>query len=139
MMIGLSPFPASGTSALGPGADRISVDGLLPRALEGMALGLMATGLAVLTLAFSLIPQRLVQRPASAGVILLRLDAQGQLRLWNHPVAPQELAEVLGRLAQQRSDLRLRLVSDPQVPWGVVQQLVARLETSPLPLELQLP
>jgi len=134
MMFGLSPFSANGSSAEGT-----SVDGLLPRALEGIALGLMASGLAVLTLAFSLIPQRLVQRPASAGVILLRLDARGQLRLWNHPVAPQELAEVLGRLAQQRSDLRLRLVSDPQVPWGVVQQLVAQLETSPLPLELQLP
>ena len=54
-------------------------------------------------------------------------------------MAPQQLAAVLKRLAQQRSDLRLRLVSDPQVPWGAVQQLVARLDTGPLPLELQLP
>jgi biopolymer transport protein ExbD len=99
----------------------------------------MATGLALMTLALTVVPQRLMQRPASAGVILLRLDSRGQLRLWNHAVAPQELGAVLKRLAQQRSDLRLRLVSDPQVPWGTVQQLGARLENGPLPLELQLP
>ena len=99
----------------------------------------MGTALVLLTLALSVVPQRLAQRPASAGVILLRLDSRGQLRLWNHAVAPQQLTAVLKRLAQQRSDLRLRLVSDPQVPWGAVQQLVARLDSGPLPLELQLP
>jgi hypothetical protein len=112
---------------------------VLPRGVEAMALGLMATGLALATLALTLIPQRIVQRPASDGVVLLRLDARGQLRLWNHAVAPRELGAVLKRLAAQRQDLRLRLVSDPQVPWGAVQQLMARLESSPLPLELQLP
>lgn len=110
-----------------------------PHAIEALALGLMGIGLALLTLALSVVPQRLAQRPARAGVIVLRLDSRGQLRLWNHAVAPQELTAVLKRLAQQRSDLRLRLVSDPQVPWGAVQQLVARLDTGPLPLELQLP
>ncbi len=110
-----------------------------PHAIEALALGLMGISLALLTLALSVVPQRLAQRPASAGVILLRLDSRGQLRLWNHAVAPQQLAAVLKRLAQQRSDLRLRLVSDPQVPWGAVQQLVARLDSGPLPLELQLP
>jgi biopolymer transport protein ExbD len=110
-----------------------------PHAIEALALGLMGTALVLLTLALSVVPQRLAQRPASAGVILLRLDSRGQLRLWNHAVAPQQLTAVLKRLAQQRSDLRLRLVSDPQVPWGAVQQLVARLDSGPLPLELQLP
>ncbi len=111
----------------------------LPGAIDGLALGLMGAALVVASLALTLIPQRLAQRPASAGVILLRLDSRGQLRLWNHAVAPQELNALLQRLAAGRSDLRLRLMSDPQVPWGTVQQLLARLNTSPLPLELQLP
>ena len=123
------PIKASGAEAV------VGLSG----AIEGLAVGLMATGLALLTLALTVVPQRLMQRPAGAGVILLRLDSRGQLRLWNHAVAPQDLGAVLKRLARQRSDLRLRLVSDPQVPWGEVQQLVARLETGPLPLELQLP
>ena len=129
MIHGFPPFQAS-TSRAASG---------LPGASEGFALGLLAVALVVATLALTLIPQRLAQRPASSGVILLRLDSHGQLRLWNHAVAPQELSALLQRLAAGRSDLRLRLVSDPQVPWGTVQQLLARLNTSPLPLELQLP
>ncbi len=121
------------------GARRLDPPWVRSRPIEAVALGLMACGLGLASLALTLIPQRIAQRPASDGVILLRLDAGGQLRLWNQPVAPLELAAVLKRLAAQRPDLRLRLVSDPQVPWGAVQQLMARLESSPLPLELQLP
>lgn len=128
MIHGFPPVQASGSRA---------PSGLA--ASEGLALGLMAAALALAALALTLIPQRIAQRPASSGVILLRLDNSGQLRLWNHAVAPQELNALLQRLATGRSDLRLRVVSDPQVPWGTVQHLVARLNTSPLPVELQLP
>ncbi|MEI6030807.1 MAG: hypothetical protein WCQ20_06520 [Synechococcaceae cyanobacterium ELA739] len=121
------------------GARRLEPPWVLSRPIEAGAMGLMACALAMASLGLTLIPQRIVQRPARDGVILLRLDAGGQLRLWNHPMAPLELAAVLKGLAAQRPDLRLRLVSDPQVPWGTVQQLMASLETSPLPLELQLP
>ncbi len=129
MIQGLPPFQPHGPrGAVG-----------LPASVEGLALGLIGVALVVATLALTLIPQRLAQRPAGSGVILLRLDRRGQLRLWNQVVTPEELNALLKRLATERTDLQLRLVSDPQVAWGAVQQLVAQLNTSPLPVELQLP
>jgi biopolymer transport protein ExbD len=84
----------------------------------------------------------LAQRTALEGVIALHLDAQGQLRVWNQPIRPQDLGPLLRR-AQATGTLAtapvLRLIPDAGVPWGVVQQLVSRLENNGLDLELQLP
>jgi biopolymer transport protein ExbD len=108
-------------------------------ALDALALGAMATGLALLSLALVLVPQRLAQRPASQGVVSLHLDADGRLRLWNQPVPPGQLAAVLRGLRNGPGQPTLRLIPDPDVPWGSVQQLMERLGRSDLPLELQLP
>jgi hypothetical protein len=107
--------------------------------LDAAALGAMATGLALLTLALVLVPQRLAQRPASQGIVSLHLGADGRLRLWNQPVPPGQLAAVLKGLEDGPGQPTLRLIPDPEVPWGAVQQLMERLGRSDLPLELQLP
>ena len=107
--------------------------------LEALALGGMATGLALLTLALILVPQRLAQRPASTGIVSLHLAADGQLRLWNQPIPTAQLIGVLLRLEGGKARPTVRLVPDRDVPWGAVQQLMGRLGRTDLPLELQLP
>jgi biopolymer transport protein ExbD len=110
--------------------------------LDSIALGLLSVALCATCLALVVIPQRLAQRPAAEGVIALHLDAQGQLRVWNQPIRPQDLAPLLTRAkapAPLPSGPILRLIPDAGVPWGVVQQLVSRLEKNGLELELQLP
>jgi biopolymer transport protein ExbD len=107
--------------------------------LDAVALGAMATALALLSLALVLVPQRLAQRPASQGIVSLHLGTDGRLRLWNQPVPPGQLAAVLKGLEAGRGRPTVRLIPDPDVPWGSVQQLMERLGRSDLPLELQLP
>ena len=109
------------------------------RHLEATALSAMAVGLALATLLLVLVPQRLAQRPARQGVIVLHLDPEGRLRLWNQPIAPGALRPLLQRAARDPRPPRLRLRPAAGVPWGRVQALVSELETLPLPLELQLP
>jgi hypothetical protein len=116
--------------------------GLTPRwgpALDAVALGAMATGLALLALALLLVPQRLAQRPASQGIVSLHLNTDGRLRLWNQPVPPGELDAVLRGLEAGRGRPTVRLIPEPGVPWGSVQALMERLHRTELPLELQLP
>lgn len=119
--------------------------GVTARALiDTLGLGLMGTALAVFTVALVVIPQRIAQRPSSEGVLTLRVDGGGGLRAWNQPIRPQDLPALLDA-ARSRSrggdaqGVRLRLVPDAAVPWGTVTGLVARLEATGLPLELQLP
>ncbi|MEB3165754.1 MAG: hypothetical protein VKO65_03705 [Cyanobacteriota bacterium] len=110
---------------------------------DGLALGALATALAAAGLALVLLPQARAQRPAQQGVITLAVDRQGGLRVWNQPLAPQRLPDLLEqarrRTGDQRRPVRLRLLSDRDVPWGTVRGLISRLESSGLPLELQLP
>ncbi|MEA5392563.1 hypothetical protein VB738_14965 [Cyanobium gracile UHCC 0139] len=108
-------------------------------ALDAVALGAMATALALLSLALVLVPQRLAQRPASQGIVSLHLGADGRLRLWNQPVPSAQLAAVLQGLEASRGRPTVRLIPDADVPWGSVQRLMERLGRSDLPLELQLP
>jgi hypothetical protein len=109
--------------------------------LDALGLALVGTGLAVLTTALVVVPQRIAQRPAQQGVLALNLDRTGQLRLWNRLVRAQEVAELLATAKHDppQGQAVLRLIPDPAVPWGVVRQAAAALETSVVPLELQLP
>ena len=92
--------------------------------LEGIGLGAMATAV------------------AAAG-LALAVDAQGGLRVWNQPIQPQDLPSLMEQARRRHGGregaVRLRLIPDPDVPWGTVQGLIGRLEGSGLPLELQLP
>lgn len=99
----------------------------------------LSVGLAVSGLLLVLLPQRLAQRPAARGVIVLQLDPLGRLRLWNQPIDAASLMPLLQRAARDPRRPRLRLQPEPGVPWGRVQALAVQLETLPLPLELQLP
>jgi len=108
-------------------------------ALERASLGAMAVALALAALLLDLVPQRLAQRPARQGVIVLHLAADGRLRLWNQPLSPAQLLPLLNRAARDPRRPRLRLKPDAGVPWGRVQALAAQLESLSLPLELQLP
>jgi biopolymer transport protein ExbD len=108
-------------------------------AVDAWALGMAGTGLALLTLGLLLVPQRLAQRPASQGIVSLHLARDGQLRLWNQPIAAGRLLPVLSSFETAAARPTLRLVLDGDVPWGSVQRLVERLSRTGLTLELQLP
>ena len=107
--------------------------------LEAVALSGLAVGLALATLLLVLVPQRLAQRPARQGVIVLHVDPQERLRIWNQPIAAATLMPLLQRAARDPRRPRLRLQPAAGVPWGRVQALASELERLPLPLELQLP
>lgn len=108
-------------------------------ATDGLAYGALATALALFAMGCLVIPQLLAQRPAHAGVVALHLAADGGLRLWNRPITPQQLPQVLRDAGRLDPQARLRLIPDPSTPWGVVQSLLPLLELSALPFEVQLP
>lgn len=101
--------------------------------------GLLATALCGVGLAVLLLPQRLQQQPMAQGVVSVHMAADGRLRLWNQPVASAELMRLLATPSVRRRLVRLRIVPDPDTPWGEVRRLLSQLDSLPLPLELQLP
>ncbi|MEB3327128.1 MAG: hypothetical protein VKI39_05405 [Synechococcus sp.] len=102
--------------------------------------GLLATALCGLALGLLLLPQqRRLQSSLAEGVISLNLAADGQLRLLNQPIAAAELPGLLTDHLRRRRLARLRLVPDPDTPWGEVRRLLSQLESLPLSLEIQLP
>ena len=107
--------------------------------VAALAWAAVAVALCGLTLGLLLLPQRLRQRPMSEGVIAVHLETGGRLRLWNQPVSSAALSTVLAAAARRRPLPRLRLVPDPQVPWGEVRRALVFLDRGALPLELQLP
>lgn len=104
--------------------------------LAWSVLGVSLCGLAA---ALLLLPQRLLQRPMAEGVIVVHVEPGGRLRLWHQPVTPATLGRFLAAAARRQPPPRLRLVPDPQLPWGDVRQAMALLDRGALPLELQLP
>mgnify|MGYP003339005575 CR=1 FL=1 len=116
-------------------------DGLDAVALgpDAVALGLWAAALALVGLACLLVPQRISQRPANRGVMTVQVNRNGALRIWNQPIANGSLQDLLQRAERRSPGVHIRLVPDPDVPWGMVQSLVERLEAPQRNLELQLP
>lgn len=107
--------------------------------LPALGHGLLATALCGVGLAVLLLPQRWQQRPMAQGVVSVHLAADGRLRLWNQPVASAELVRRLATPELRRRLVRLRIVPDPDTPWGDVRRLLTQLDSLPLSLELQLP
>lgn len=107
--------------------------------LNAPCLGLLTVLLALAGLLLVLVPQRMAQRPARSGVIVIHLERSGGLRLWHQPIREAELFPLLERAVRDRRGATLRLVSDAEVPWGRVQAIADRARAFPYPLELQLP
>jgi hypothetical protein len=110
-----------------------------PTAVVGLAWAGLATALCGFALGLLLLPQRVLQQPLQQGVVTLHVGADRQLRLWHKPVSQSDLASFLQAAAQRRPGSRLRVIPDPQVSWGALQELLQQLAQGPLPLELQLP
>jgi hypothetical protein len=106
---------------------------------DGLAYGALSTALALFAVGLLLIPQRLAQRPAHAGVVALHLAPDGGLRLWNRPISGPQLPQVLRDAGRLDRRTRIRLIPDPSTPWGVVQSVLPLLEISALPFEVELP
>jgi hypothetical protein len=110
-----------------------------PSAVVGLAWAGLATALSGFALGLLLLPQRLLQQPLQQGVVTLHVGADRELRLWHKPVSRADLEAFLQAAAQRRPGSRLRVIPDPKVSWGSVQELLQQLSQGPLPLELQLP
>lgn len=94
----------------------------------------------------NLISQKIAQRPGQQGVLTFHLSKRGDLRLWNQTILPQEIPLILQRLEARSSQARMpvvRLIPDSEVPWGVVQGILSRLQPDRKDrrwiLQLQLP
>jgi hypothetical protein len=110
-----------------------------PGAVVGLAWAGLATALCGFALGLLLLPQRVLQQPLHQGVVTLHVGPDRELRLWHKPVKRTELEAFLRIAAQRRPGSRLRVIPDPQVSWGALQELLQQLAKGPLPLELQLP
>ena len=108
-------------------------------AMDAAAVGFCAVALALVGVACLLMPQRLAQRPAARGVMTIQMNRAGALRVWNQPIATGSLQGLLQRAERRSPGVRIRLVPAADVPWGMVQTLVERLEAPKRNLELQLP
>jgi len=114
--------------------------------LDALGLSLLCGVLAAFGIWTSLSSQTIAQQPALRGVMTIHLSRTGALRLWNQPILPQDLPMLLQK-AQARSTLEkrvvVRLIPDPQVPWGVIHRMLNRLQPNPQDrnwvLQLQLP
>jgi hypothetical protein len=106
---------------------------------QGLWLALLSTALGLFSLALLLLPQQLAQVPAHRGVVVLHLEADGSLRLWNRPLSPQQLPALLAQARRLNNQARVRLVPSSSTPWGLVQRFIPLLEVSALPFEVQLP
>lgn len=98
--------------------------------LTAIGLGLLSTMAAGMTLLAILVSQIVAQRPAGQGVLVFHLGKEGELRLWNQPIRPQDVPDLLERArlrANTAPRLVVRLVPDPHVPWGVVNGMLSRL------------
>lgn len=104
-----------------------------------LAWSVVGVSLCGLVAGLLLLPQRLLQRPMAEGVIAVHLEPGGRMRLWHQPITPAALSGFLAAAARRQPPPRLRLVPDPQLPWGEVRRAMALLDRASLPLELQLP
>jgi hypothetical protein len=112
------------------------------------ALGLALVGVALPTFLFwaMVCSQRWAQKPAVDGVMTFHLSRTGDLRLWNQPIRLQDVPNILERAharGKGSAPMVVRLVPDPQVPWGVIHGMLSRLRPNPTQeswiLQLQLP
>jgi hypothetical protein len=114
--------------------------------LDALGLSLLSAVLAAFGIWNSLSSQTIARQPALRGVVTVHLSRTGALRLWNQPILPQDLPLLLQK-AQARStsekSVVVRLIPDPQVPWGVIHRMLTRLQPNPQDrnwvLQLQLP
>jgi hypothetical protein len=116
------------------------------RLLDGISLALLSTTCTAVAVWGILTSQKVAQKPAAEGTLTFHLSRHGDLRLWNQPIRSEDVLGLLER-AKARSKgpppLVVRLIPDPQVPWGVIHRMLSRLQpTSPQGswiLQLQLP
>ena len=114
--------------------------------ITGLGLCVLSTTACGVGLATILLGQVVAQRPAARGVMVVHLSQSGDLRLWNQPIAAQDVPRALDELRRRRTAGAasvVRLVPEREVPWGVVQQMLQRLRPTkardPWTLQLQLP
>ena len=106
---------------------------------QGLWLALLGVALGLFTLTLLLLPQQLAQAPAHRGLVVLHLEADGRLRLWNRSVNPSQLPNLLQEARRINAQARVRLIPSPTTSWGLVQQFLPLLDASALPFEVQLP
>ncbi|MFN6340669.1 MAG: hypothetical protein ACK41W_18370 [Cyanobacteriota bacterium] len=117
-----------------------------PSFRDAIGMALLSTTLLALAFWGITLSQVLERQPAHEGVMTFRLSRGGELRLWNQPVRPQDISLLLERAATRArgpSGLVVRLIPDPEVPWGVTHRFLNELRPvasqQPWILQLQLP
>lgn len=115
-------------------------------ALDALGLALVGMALPTFIVWAMVCSQRWAQKPAFDGVMTFHLGRSGDLRLWNQPIRLQDVPSLLERAhARGKGSVPMvvRLIPDPQVPWGVIHGMLSRLRPNPPQqswiLQLQLP
>lgn len=137
----ITPAGATNLAAAAPIAAIRPITAAAPIAAaeQGLWLALLGAALGLFSLTLLLLPQQLAQAPAHRGLVVLHLEADGRLRLWNGSVNPSQLPALLQEARRINAQARVRLVPSPTTSWGLVQQFLPLLDASALPFEVQLP
>lgn len=104
-----------------------------------LALSITAVSQLLLATALIVLPQWRDQQSATRGIVTFFVNDKGDVRLWNSPIDARLVSGILRRAEKLNPRTRVRVVLSSGVPWGVVQDLVSRLDATNLNVELQLP
>ncbi|MCP9883560.1 hypothetical protein KBY97_00265 [Synechococcus sp. ATX 2A4] len=137
----ITPAGTTNLAAIRPITAAAPIAAIRPigKAEQGLWLALLGAALGLFSLTLLLLPQQLAQAPAHRGLVVLHLEADGRLRLWNRSVNPSQLPALLQEARRINAQARVRLIPSATTSWGLVQQFLPLLDASALPFEVQLP
>ena len=110
-----------------------------PSTHQLLALSITAVSQLLLATALIVLPQWRDQQSATRGIVTFFVNDSGDVRLWNRPIDARIVSGILRRAEELNPRTRVRVVLSSDVPWGVVQDFVSRLDATNLNVELQLP
>ncbi|MFZ4803155.1 MAG: ExbD/TolR family protein [Synechococcus lacustris] len=112
--------------------------GLVPEANNTYWLPLVDLLLVLIAFCALLIPTRLGLNAVAGGYLPIRINAAGDTSLQGQPVPLRRLPALVKAYANLHPGGRLRLLPDPEAPWGVLGPVLVLLKDSPTPVDLKL-
>ena len=133
-MKSLQRWPRAGESGLDPGESSLA-----PEIANNYWLPLADVLLVLIAFSALLIPHRLGLSGAVGNYLPIRINAAGEASLEGRPLPLRRLPALVRAYSALKPNGRLRLLPDPEAPWGALRPVLMLLKDSPTPVDLKLP